>query len=349
MSFGLGSILDVTKAKTPLLAWNMVKRKGWIHWQPTGTALLFLREPVGRVYEERVQFEMTSPVEEEMPEAIHEPQPSSSFSLNNAYDTAESIDGAAAYAASHSRASTPQHMIQSQYPPPPLPAPPVAYEQPQYSPELDSDRASQLSYQQSVLSSRRASRRRSSIQSARGLGQPFMRTQSQVSHASSRSSLYRVPYHLQDQHTPGPYNPAMVPDSYVQYAPSSSSNQLVSPMTPPTPPSQFAAYPSALPMSFYSRDTSDMLYSSNAEPSPVINQVGRPSSMYAPAHQQHPLQRSMTDTDPSLHSSDKAIFRIVEMGFTAQQAKEALKITDMGDGLRVDRAVELLLRRQGCA
>ncbi|KAK5002486.1 hypothetical protein LTR28_011363 [Elasticomyces elasticus] len=40
-----------------------------------------------------------------------------------------------------------------------------------------------------------------------------------------------------------------------------------------------------------------------------------------------------------------AVEKIVEMGFDARQACEALRMTDMGDGLRVDRAVDLLLRQ----
>lgn len=40
-----------------------------------------------------------------------------------------------------------------------------------------------------------------------------------------------------------------------------------------------------------------------------------------------------------------AVQRIVAMGFPPNQAREALRQTDMGDGLRVDRAVELLLRQ----
>jgi len=50
------------------------------------------------------------------------------------------------------------------------------------------------------------------------------------------------------------------------------------------------------------------------------------------------------EVDPAVNSADRAVFRIVEMGFTSQEAKRALKETDLGDGLRVDRAVELLLR-----
>ncbi|KIW09436.1 uncharacterized protein PV09_00321 [Verruconis gallopava] len=63
----------------------------------------------------------------------------------------------------------------------------------------------------------------------------------------------------------------------------------------------------------------------------------------------HPLQRALQveDSDPSQNSADKAVSRIVEMGFTIEEAKGALKITDMGDGLRVDRAVEYLMRAKG--
>jgi hypothetical protein len=34
------------------------------------------------------------------------------------------------------------------------------------------------------------------------------------------------------------------------------------------------------------------------------------------------------------------------MGFPLQRVKTALRKTDMGDGLRVDRAVEMLLREE---
>lgn len=44
-------------------------------------------------------------------------------------------------------------------------------------------------------------------------------------------------------------------------------------------------------------------------------------------------------------TSGRAVKKIVDMGFSAAQARGALKMTDMGDGLRVDRAVDLLLRQ----
>ena len=44
-------------------------------------------------------------------------------------------------------------------------------------------------------------------------------------------------------------------------------------------------------------------------------------------------------------TSDRAIAKIVALGYSSSQAKEALRLTDMGNGLRVDRAVDFLLRR----
>ncbi|KAF1991375.1 hypothetical protein K402DRAFT_416690 [Aulographum hederae CBS 113979] len=83
-------------------------------------------------------------------------------------------------------------------------------------------------------------------------------------------------------------------------------------------------------------------------PSPHLNYPGPPSTMPPSPHRvQHPLQTAMSsDADPATNSADRAVFRIVEMGFTAEEARRALMCTDMGDGLRVDRAVELLLRRE---
>ncbi|KXT15828.1 hypothetical protein AC579_6262 [Pseudocercospora musae] len=44
-------------------------------------------------------------------------------------------------------------------------------------------------------------------------------------------------------------------------------------------------------------------------------------------------------------TSEIAVQRIVAMGFPPDKAREALRQTDMGDGLRVDRAIEFLLRQ----
>ncbi|KAF1831574.1 hypothetical protein BDW02DRAFT_581967 [Decorospora gaudefroyi] len=65
-----------------------------------------------------------------------------------------------------------------------------------------------------------------------------------------------------------------------------------------------------------------------------------------PAFQQHEAQRYIYGSERYENTADKAIYRIVEMGFTPEQAREALRMTDLGVGLRIDRAVELLLSRQ---
>lgn len=46
-------------------------------------------------------------------------------------------------------------------------------------------------------------------------------------------------------------------------------------------------------------------------------------------------------------TSELAVGKIVEMGFSTAAAREALMVTDMGDGLRVDRAIDLLIRQRG--
>lgn len=71
-----------------------------------------------------------------------------------------------------------------------------------------------------------------------------------------------------------------------------------------------------------------------------------PATVAHPVFHQHPAQVHIFDSPAHENTAEKAIYRIVEMGFTADQAREALRVTDAGDGLRVDRAVELLLSRQ---
>jgi hypothetical protein len=46
------------------------------------------------------------------------------------------------------------------------------------------------------------------------------------------------------------------------------------------------------------------------------------------------------------NTSDRAVQKIMEMGFTLVQASHALRTTDMGDGLQVDRALDFLLRQR---
>lgn len=80
------------------------------------------------------------------------------------------------------------------------------------------------------------------------------------------------------------------------------------------------------------QDSYDSLYSRSSS-----------SSTSHPVFQQHPAQINIYRTESHENTADKAIYRIVEMGFTAEQARDALKATDLGDGLRVDAAVDMLL------
>ncbi|KAH7075915.1 hypothetical protein BKA63DRAFT_413527 [Paraphoma chrysanthemicola] len=63
------------------------------------------------------------------------------------------------------------------------------------------------------------------------------------------------------------------------------------------------------------------------------------------AFAQHPTQDAIFGSQAHENTAEKAIYRIVEMGFTAEQAREALRMTDLGDGLRVEAAVNVLLAR----
>ncbi|KAF2848845.1 hypothetical protein T440DRAFT_148645 [Plenodomus tracheiphilus IPT5] len=92
--------------------------------------------------------------------------------------------------------------------------------------------------------------------------------------------------------------------------------------------------------SHHRQNSADSLYSHTSSKS------NSSSSPHSAAFAQHPQQLHIYGSGSHENTADKAIYRIVEMGFTAEEAKEALRLTDAGDGLRVDGAVELLLRRQ---
>jgi len=117
---------------------------------------------------------------------------------------------------------------------------------------------------------------------------------------------------------------------------SSLPPQRQAPSLPPLPPQRVAPSP---PMAMHPAFQGGDYNPTYEDDLPAYE--GRPASWG-----QHPLQQAMLDDNPGAYSAEKAVFRIVEMGFTPEEAKGALKITDMGDGLRVDRAVELLLREK---
>ena len=72
---------------------------------------------------------------------------------------------------------------------------------------------------------------------------------------------------------------------------------------------------------------------------------GEPSPMATPGAREVPavLQLDLGRVEP-VGTAERAVQQIRDMGFPEEDAKRALKMTDIGDGLRVDRALEMLLR-----
>lgn len=157
------------------------------------------------------------------------------------------------------------------------------------------------------------------------------------------------------------------PDSVLPHESVSDAETVIRPLSPPrrivaepllpTPP------PSTVPSQYAPSGTSSeehpaLRHAAAAPPMPSLQEhpmfaqhrtepeapTTVPPIEEHPAFQQHPLQREIYQSDLAENTAEKAVFRIVEMGFTPDQAKHALRVTDLGDGLRVDRAVELLLR-----
>ena len=75
------------------------------------------------------------------------------------------------------------------------------------------------------------------------------------------------------------------------------------------------------------------------------NAFGDPSAVPTPGAREVPavLQLDLGRVEP-VGTAERAVQQICEMGFSEEDAKRALRTTDIGDGLRVDRALELLLR-----
>ncbi|KAL9063253.1 MAG: hypothetical protein Q9157_008335 [Trypethelium eluteriae] len=75
------------------------------------------------------------------------------------------------------------------------------------------------------------------------------------------------------------------------------------------------------------------------------NTFGDPSPVPTPGAREVPavLRLDLGKVEP-VGTAERAVQKIREMGFAEEDAKRALKMTDIGDGLRVDRALELLLR-----
>ncbi|EME50096.1 hypothetical protein DOTSEDRAFT_68835 [Dothistroma septosporum NZE10] len=94
----------------------------------------------------------------------------------------------------------------------------------------------------------------------------------------------------------------------------------------------------------HSRHSSSSKHLPPIPPAPISQNA---ASLWAsPVRKISPIvEQQMSLRGIAANTSEAAVARIVELGFTEGQAKNALRMTDMGDGIRLDRAVELLIRR----
>ncbi|KAJ9623247.1 hypothetical protein H2203_006185 [Taxawa tesnikishii (nom. ined.)] len=152
------------------------------------------------------------------------------------------------------------------------------------------------------------------------------------------------------------------PMSVLSRRDSVASSSFSSSHFPSHPPSHFASPAASPPMSSSSASASS--FSSSFAPAPrratdpAINVYvnGRPMSpTWQSPRRVSPIIEDRVETFNRMSmqsfngvaedTSERAVRKIVEMGFSAAEAREALRMTDMGDGLRVDRAVDLLIRK----
>ena len=133
----------------------------------------------------------------------------------------------------------------------------------------------------------------------------------------------------------------------------SSPRTLVSPMVPATPCWQSTDPVSPMTAAPYTARAAPHLSSAGNFPlprytSPIIDPLPRYISPIIEGRVQSFNRLSLQNAlaGEAEDTSDKAVRRIVDMGFTPAEAKHALKKTDMGDGIRIDRAVDYLLRQR---
>jgi hypothetical protein len=283
LTLGLSAILEVSATSNSLLAFSVASRSGWTSWTPpTGgaTRAHFLRDPVSRLYEERI-CEAFSPISSVSASLRNMRRQRGSLLAADLRKRKASLSQSTPLFTEEVLLSRANTVIER------LSAPSSAQQTPEPSPMFDTHPA---------------------LRQSSPSPQP-----SPVLPQLLPSTVY----------TPPPRRPA--PTRQLTQRQSAAQVHGLGLGLPPA--TIHMPGPSASSSESRSRSTS-------ASPPP-----------YQP-ETQHPFQMTMQTSDASVNSADKAIFRIVEMGFTSDEAKGALKITDMGDGLRIDRAIEYLIRQQ---
>ena len=311
----------------------LAKENGWIDWTPPvagGSRSNFLKEPLARLYEERIAAAFSASEEQERQAKSQEMK---EVRRLRGQGHAEELKLRKRSIESQKSSDSNEGGRRSGW----------RDERPMSDWDLVISRLARSSKQSSATSD--AAPRQLTMISSVDLEKELAVVDGRSTPETAVSAL-SVPQHRYDKYTPS--------------VPSSVSSSSTSPRMRPLPPSPFnlnfasasvspptsSGIPSvydihpALRSQMHSRDMSSdsrTTYSSSSASEAALSR----------ASMQHPAQTQLTyapGADLAANSADRAVSRIVEMGFTVDQAKRALRVTDMGDGLRVDRAIEMLLR-----
>ncbi|KAL9086810.1 MAG: hypothetical protein Q9165_006957 [Trypethelium subeluteriae] len=313
MSLGLDAILGIASLapETGPAAFELAKEQGWTKWGPPptpekgGVRRTFLKDPVGRIYEERIAAAHTKTTS---PKAIHRKM--SHDRVQGFIDELRTTKSRPTYARlppSDERPMSDWQGASSELGFGP-PVPPVQ-DWPSAPPAHPSESSGTV----------RADR----------LGS-VATTGTNETHASPPTAT-----------SPAPLPPTIFghggPFGSSHTAASSSAHHVAPTGLGITSPSGAPRINSAIP-------SSPLLMELPLPP----NTFGgdNPSPVPTPGAREVPavLQLDLGKVVEPVGTAERAVQKIREMGFKEEDAKRALRMTDIGDGLRVDRALELLLR-----
>ncbi|CAO2651081.1 Nn.00g093780.m01.CDS01 [Neocucurbitaria sp. VM-36] len=339
LTHGLATILDLAgpSREPDCSAFQLAQEKGWVNWKPPvfgGTRRNFLKEAASRVYEDKIAhtYAATSTRDVQRQQSKIRIQKHIS-ELRHRKNSGERIP---MIRMSQERPMSDWDTVIGNLTRP-RPTPASRTDIVSYIPTLRSALAQELSSSIAELPASRTPPPPPSTRSSsprRTVAQPLLPTPppSTVPSTRDRNSIAMSMPSIEEH--PNYRNDASIPavPSLATHPAFRNGAMVCAPLSiPPLP------LPPSHHHHHHERQNSGMS---------MHSQSSGGSSPSNPAFQQHQTQRNIYETESYENTADKAIYRIVEMGFTADQAREALRMTDLGDGLRVDRAVELLLSRQ---
>lgn len=362
LTLGLSPILDLAGPlrASDSSAFVLAKQHGWINWNPPvfgGTRRNFLKEATSRVYEDKIATVYAESSSREVQRQISKQRIQRHITeLRKRKNSGERLEEVRQ---SQERPMSEWEGVLNNLtrPRPPLPsnANLVSHIPTLRSAAPASTLAQQLT---SIVSEMPANEEPISPERPRSpprriVAQPLLPSPppSTVPSVADRSSIFSSMPSI-DEHPAFRVQPSEtipeVPDlaqhpAFRQHLQHLESQTTSSPSLPtqtrPEVPSRSITYPATATISpLSSTPSSQGIHPANR--SPTLSQTSGSHPVFA----QHPLQREIYATDVAENTADKAIYRIVEMGFTPEQARRALRQTDLGDGLSIERAVNMLLR-----